>query len=106
MVRFRQSHHLHERPGCPDAGPIVGLGATSAAHDGRRAVLDRTASEKMSSAYPTRSLLRCGLEVCSTSQSIHTKALPRPTTTPKNSNVRPGAVSMVNIPDAMQAAYQ
>ena len=58
------------------------------------------------SAYPKRSLLRCGLDICSISLSIHTKALPRPTTTPKNSNVRPGAVSMVNIHDAMQAAYQ
>jgi hypothetical protein len=27
----------------------------------------------------------------------HTRAVPRPTTTAKNSNVRPGAVSMVNI---------
>jgi hypothetical protein len=57
-------------------------------------------------AYPKRSLLRCGLDVCSISQSIHTKAVPNPMTTPRNSNVRPGAVSMVNIRDAMQAAYQ
>jgi hypothetical protein len=48
-------------------------------------------------AYPKRSLLRCGLDVCSISQIIHTKAVPKPTTTPKNSNVRPGAVSMVSI---------
>ncbi len=50
--------------------------------------------------------MRCGLDVCSTSQSIHTKEIPKPMTTPKNSNVRPGVVSMVNIRDAMQAAYQ
>ena len=57
-------------------------------------------------AYPKRSPLRRGLEVCSTSQSIHTNAIPKPTTTPRKSNVRPGAVSMVSIPYAMQAAYQ
>jgi hypothetical protein len=54
------------------------------------------------SAYPKRSLLRRGLDP--TSQSIHTNATPRPTTTPKYGNVRPGAVSMVNIHNAMQAA--
>ena len=56
--------------------------------------------------YRNRSLLRRRLDTCSTSQSIHTKATPRPTTTPKNSNVKPGAVSTVNIHNAMQAAYQ
>jgi hypothetical protein len=49
--------------------------------------------EKMPVGYPNRSLLRRGLDTCSTSQSIRTKAMPRPTTTPKNSNVKPGAVS-------------
>src|ERR1019366_1606358 len=62
--------------------------------------------KKMPVDYPKRSLLRCGLDICSISQSIHTKAMPRPTTTPKNSNVRPGAVSMVSIHELMQAAYQ
>ena len=62
--------------------------------------------EKMPIGYPNRSLLRRRLDTCSTSQSIHTKATPRPTTTPKNSNVKPGAVSTVNIHNAMQAAYQ
>ena len=56
--------------------------------------------------YPKRSLLRGGLDICSISQSSHTKAVPRPTTTPKNSSVRPGAVSMVSIRSAMQGAYQ
>ena len=46
--------------------------------------------EKMPIGYPNRSLLRRRLDTCSTSQSIHTKATPRPTTTPKNSNVKPG----------------
>jgi hypothetical protein len=32
--------------------------------------------------------------------------VPRPATTPRNTNVRAGAVSMFNIPDAMQTAYQ
>jgi hypothetical protein len=31
--------------------------------------------------------------------------VPRPATTPRNTNVRAGAVSMFNIPGAMQAAY-
>jgi hypothetical protein len=57
--------------------------------------------------YPRRSPLRRGFDVgCSISQNIQTKAVPRPTTTPRNTNVRAGAVSMFNIPDAMQAAYQ
>ena len=57
--------------------------------------------------YPPRSPLRRGFDVgCSISQNIQTKAVPRPTTTPRNTNVRAGAVSMFNIPDAMQAAYQ
>jgi hypothetical protein len=58
------------------------------------------------SAYPRRSLLRRDLAICSTSQNIHTKAAPKPTTTPKNSNVRPGTVNMVNIRETMQAVYQ
>jgi hypothetical protein len=62
--------------------------------------------EKMPVGYPNRSLLRRGLDTRSTSQSIQTKAMPRPTTTPKNSNVKPGAVSMVTIHNALQAAYQ
>src|ERR1700731_3315495 len=53
-------------------------------------------------AYPKRSLLRRGLDICSISQSIHTKAVPRPTTTPKNSSVRPGAVSMLPIHEPLQ----
>ena len=53
--------------------------------------------DKSAPRYPNRSLLRRDLDVCSISQSIHTKETPRPTTTPKNSNVRPGAVSMVSI---------
>jgi hypothetical protein len=58
-------------------------------------------------AYPKRSLLRCGLDTaCSISQNIQTTAVPRPTTTPRNTNVKAGAVSMFSIPDAMQAAYQ
>jgi hypothetical protein len=56
--------------------------------------------------YPKRSLLRRGLDICSISQSIQTKAAPRLTTTPRNSNVRPGAVSMVVIHETMQTAYQ
>jgi hypothetical protein len=57
--------------------------------------------------YPPRLPLRRGFDVdCSISQNIHMKAVPRPTMTPRNSNVRAGAVSMFNIPDAMQAAYQ
>ena len=57
--------------------------------------------------YPPRLPLRRGFDVdCSISQNIQTKAVPRPTTTPRNTNVRVGAVSMFNIPDAMQAAYQ
>ena len=62
--------------------------------------------DEMPVAYPKRSLLRGGLDICSISQSSHTKAVPRPTTTPKNSSVRPGAVSMVSIHSAMQGAYQ
>ena len=62
--------------------------------------------EKMPIGYPNRSLLRRRLDTCSTSQSIHTTAMPRPMTTPKNNNVKPGAVSMVVIPDAPQVAYQ
>ena len=57
--------------------------------------------------YPPRPPLRRGFDVdCSISQNIQTKAVPRPTTTPRNTNVRAGAVSMFNIPYAMQAAYQ
>src|SRR5258706_14774181 len=71
------------------------------------AVLPSTAQiEKMRAGYPNRSLLRRGLDTCSTSQSIHTKAMPRPTTTPKNNNVKLGAVSMVVIRNALQVAYQ
>jgi hypothetical protein len=56
--------------------------------------------------YPPRSPLRRGFDVgCSISQNIQTKAVPKLTTTPRNTNVRAGAVSMFNIPDAMQAAY-
>jgi len=62
--------------------------------------------EEMLVGYPNRSLLRRGLDTCSTSQSIHTKAMPRPTTTPKNNNVKSGAVSMVVIRNALQVAYQ
>jgi hypothetical protein len=58
-------------------------------------------------SYPPRSPLRRGFAVgCSISQNNQTKAVPRPTTIPRNTNVRAGAVSMFNIPDAMQAAYQ
>jgi hypothetical protein len=76
-------------------------------HGSTVAVLPSTAQiEKMRVGYPNRSLLRRGLDTCSTSQSIQTTAMPRPTTTPKNSNVKPGAVSMVTIHNALQAAYQ
>ena len=71
------------------------------------AVLSSTLQiEEMLVGYPNRSLLRRGLDACSTSQSIHTKAMPRPTTTPKNNNVKPGGVSMVVIHNAQQRAYQ
>ena len=74
-------------------------------HGSTLAVLPSTAQiEKMRVGYPNRSLLR--LDTCSTSQSIHTKAMPRPRTTPKNNNVKPGAVSMVVIHNARQGAYQ
>jgi hypothetical protein len=42
----------------------------------------------------------------SISQNNQTKAVPRLRTTPRNTNVRAGAVSIFNIPDAMQTAYQ
>jgi hypothetical protein len=62
-------------------------------------------------AYPKRSLLRFGLAIgleaaCPISQNIQTTAVPRLTTTPRNTNVKAGAVSMFSIPVAMQAAYQ
>src|SRR5882672_12623078 len=63
-------------------------------------------ARKCRSAYPNRSLLRRCLDICSISQSIHTNAMPKPTTTPKNSNVRAGAVSMVNIHKSKQTPYQ
>jgi hypothetical protein len=76
-------------------------------HGSTVAVLPSTARiEKMPAGYPNRSLLRRGLDTCSTSQSIHTTAMPRPMTTPKNNNVKPGAVNMVVIPNAPQVAYQ
>lgn len=56
--------------------------------------------------YPKRPLLRCDLEGRSISQSIQTNADPRPTMTPRNSNVSPGVVSMLNIHNSMQALYQ
>jgi hypothetical protein len=57
--------------------------------------------------YPPRPPSRRGFDIaCSISQNIQTKAVPRPATTPRNTNVRAGAVSMFNIPDAMQTAYQ
>jgi hypothetical protein len=47
--------------------------------------------------YPTRSLLRYGLDIfCSISQNIQTKAAPRQITITRNSNVNAGAVSMFN----------
>ena len=64
------------------------------------------ASDGETPAYPNRSLLLCGLDICSISQRIQTKAVPRPTTTPRKSSVKPGAVSMVSIQGALQAAYQ
>ena len=52
-------------------------------HGSTVAVLPSTARiEKMLAGYPNRSLLRRGLDTCSTSQSIHTTAMPRPMTTP------------------------
>ena len=69
-------------------------------HAVTRAMLSR-------SAYPTRSILRYGLEVFrSISQNIQTKAAPRQTTITRNSNVNAGAVSMFNILDQMQTVYQ
>ena len=57
--------------------------------------------------YPPRPPLRRGFDIaCSISQNIQTKAVPRPATTTRNTNVRAGAVSMFDIPDEMQAAYQ
>jgi hypothetical protein len=62
--------------------------------------------------YPMPSPLRCGLDIrrsldiCSTSQNIQMNAVPRPTTTIKNINVNAGAVSMFNIPHAVQTACQ
>ena len=57
--------------------------------------------------YPPRPPLRRGFDIaCSISQNIQTKAVPRRATTTRNTNVRAGAVSMFNIPDAMQAVYQ
>jgi hypothetical protein len=44
--------------------------------------------------------------LCSISQNIQTKAAPRQITTIKNSSVNAGAVSMFNILDQMQTAYQ
>src|SRR6266849_4027362 len=49
------------------------------------AVVLSQAARKCRSAYPNRSLLRRCLDICSISQSIHTNAMPKPTTTPKNS---------------------
>jgi hypothetical protein len=92
-----------------------GATARTIAHPQAAQCLTGRPLEKTPSAYPKRSLLRCGLDICSISQSIHTKAVPRPTTTPKNSSVRPGAVSMLtirepiqptNANEVMQAAYQ
>jgi hypothetical protein len=76
------------------------------ADDGGHQELRDTCCARPLVGYP-RSPLRRGFDVgCSISQNIQTKAVPRPTTTPRNTNVRAGAVSMFNIPDAMQAAYQ
>jgi len=51
--------------------------------------------------------IRCGLLIrCSISQNIQTKAAPKATTIQIKSNVNAGAVSMFNIPDAMQTAHQ
>jgi hypothetical protein len=44
--------------------------------------------------------------LCSISQNIQTKAAPRQITITRNSNVNAGAVSMFNILDQMQTAYQ
>jgi hypothetical protein len=60
------------------AGGLVFLGVYSSL----RALPDRPL-EKAPSAYPTQSLSRCDLDICSTSQNIHTKAVPKPTTTPQ-----------------------
>ena len=70
------------------------------------------ARSSFETAYPKLSWLRLTLDMAcldmfrSNFQNTHTKAVPRATTIPRNSNVNPGAVSMFNIPDAMQAAYQ
>ena len=45
-------------------------------------------------AYLKRSILRRGFDFCSNSQSIQTKAMPKLTTTPRNSHVSPGVVSV------------
>jgi hypothetical protein len=45
-------------------------------------------------AYLKRSILRRGFDLCSNSQSIQTKAMPKLTTTPRNSHVSPGVVSV------------
>jgi hypothetical protein len=61
--------------------------------------------------YLTRSRPRCAFDracfdVRSNSQSTHTNAVPKLTTMPRKTNVKAGVVSMFNIPDAMQTAYQ
>jgi len=52
----------------------------------------------LAKSQPVRSPWRCDFETCSISQSAHTNAAPRPVTTPRNSRVRAGAESVVNIP--------
>lgn len=58
------------------------------------AVIMRSPSSFIHVALHNRPLLHHGLDTCSISQSIQTKAMPRPTTTNRSSNVRAGAVSM------------
>ena len=85
---------------CPDAGMVQEIqrpGLTGAIPPRARGVLRASCWENRRTAYPKRSLLRCGLDVCSISHSIHTKAVPRPTTTPRNNSVRPGIVSIVSM---------
>jgi hypothetical protein len=73
---------------------------------GRRNLARLVTARDAAKSYPRRSLRRGFDAGCSISQNIQTKAVPRPTTTPRNTNVRAGAVSMFNIPYAKQAAYQ
>ena len=74
---------------------------------GHQALREDVTARDVDPAIRRRSPLRRSLDiVCSISQNIQTNAVPRPTTTIKNINVNAGAVSMFNIPHAVQTSYQ